>query len=312
MQDQCEMACVGDKATLRVLSFNVLAPSMRICSPLNRVQWQDRHNKICQMLLREPPDVACIQEFDFSPRTPGFRELYESSLGRHYELFSLQRTGRKPEGLAMLFRRDSWQSIHVQDHRLEPGYCDRVAQLATLRHASGLPMVVANTHLTVAHADNDHDIPSARPEQMKQVLDLVEASKGSVALICADVNSDHLEASPPASLYNYSAADVSRPVTMAFDRGLRSALHTVGAAAGLSPGDAARPISHTSSYSQDGCCDYVFFRPDERLRPREAFLYPQSLPARTSWDPDHGWGSEDFQTLSDHRPLVVDFDLGTG
>jgi len=109
---------------------------------------------------------------------------------------------------------------------LEPRFCDRVAIFAQLRHhASGLGVVVANTHLTVAHANNSHDIPMCRPTQMAHVLRELGARSvdGALPFLCADMNSDHLETEPPDG--PYTAQDVSRPVHMAFEKGFASALH---------------------------------------------------------------------------------------
>ena len=145
--------------------------------------------------------------------------------------------GLKEEGLALLARTADLESIEVKDLDLSPSFwsvppsssvhvnhsasavhitftvtrtvvlcSDRVAQVALLHKASGLDLVITNTHLTVragagagavaaapacaapaplprtsrrhrphtdctqvAHASNGHDIPKCRPQQMQQV-----------------------------------------------------------------------------------------------------------------------------------------------
>lgn len=296
------MAC-----PLRVCQFNVLAPSARICPPLNTVPWRERHAAICGVLSRLGADVVCLQEFDFASETEGFAALYESSLGGEFSLHLKQRTGFKDEGLALLLRRGAFLDVEVRALELEPRFCDRVALVASMRHAAtGRRLLLANTHLTVAHAHNDHDIPMCRPLQMQQVLDaLSPAAPEDAVIICADMNCDHLETEPPRKRgggeSGYSAADVSRPVCMAFERGFESALHA------LNPG--ARPVSHTCSYAQDGCADYVLFRPSPALDLARAFLHPEHLPVDASWSSRDGWGPDPGATLSDHRPLVADFRL---
>eukprot|EP00434_Breviolum_minutum_P006858 symbB.v1.2.006050.t1/scaffold339.1/size225540/14 len=80
-----------------------------------------------------------------------------------------KRTGLKNEGLALLIRRSAFRDIEVQCEDLEPDFCDRVAMYAKITHLeSGCRILVANTHLTVAHAENGHDIPFCRPRQMEQ------------------------------------------------------------------------------------------------------------------------------------------------
>jgi len=292
----------------RICQFNVLAPSARISPPLNEVPWQDRHSAICDVLLRLDADVVCLQEFDFAPATVGFAALYEKRLGSLYSLHTKQRTGLKEEGVAVLLRKGCFEEVDVEAMDLHPAFCDRVALVARLRHAAtGRRLLVANTHLTVAHAHNDHDIPMCRPTQMQQMLDaLGTASPKDLVFMGADMNSDHLETEPPVSKKGgptpYTAADVSKPVSMAFEAGLVSALHSV------SPPD-VRPISHTCSYAQDGCVDYVFFRPSPAVELTDAFLHPVQLEPDIPWSPTEGWGADHNATLSDHRPLVADFRL---
>lgn len=306
---------------LRVVSFNILAPSARICAPLDKIDWRTRHEAAISALQSLKADIICLQEFCF--RTPGFRSFYESRLGDTFTLHALKRTRHKPEGIALLVRTKAFSSVEVLPFALEPAYCDRVCQLACLRHAAtGKSLIVANTHLTVAHATNGHDIPSVRPQQMAQVLAQLQAmaknvddSTNCAMLLCADMNCDHLETHAPllsdGSPSPYTAAQVFRPVTMAFQSGLQSALHTAR------PG--CRPISHTSSYSQDGCADYIFFQSLDTLAnttapsaaqqqqgssPRagggvvgsgptlelsDAFLFPHHVPLTTPWSPQHGW-----------------------
>jgi len=286
---------------LRLCQFNVLAPSLRVCKPLDAIPWRERHTEICETLLELKPHLICLQEFDFATNTPGFAALYAEKLSASYELYLKKRTSSKPEGLALLVAKDTFDDIDVDFMDLAPGFCDRVAIFASMRHiASGQRLVIANTHLTVAHASNDHDIPMCRPKQMQQVLDRLEDLSGCDAVfICADMNSDHLETEPPNG--PYTAEQVNRPVHMAFGQGFDSALHT------CLPG--IRPISHTCSYAQDGCADYIFYKLSKSLKLVSAFLHPERLAPDTPWSAESGWGSKVGATLSDHRPLLADFEL---
>jgi len=296
---------------IRICQFNLLAPSARICTPLNQIPWQVRHRDICKTLLTIFPDIACLQEFEFHPRiAKEFADLYEEHLGDRYVRYDLRRTGGKPEGLALLLKRDAFDDVRVQDVELMPQYCDRVAQVASMRHlASGFTLRVVNTHLTVPHASNDMDIPRNRPLQMSQVLELLQADSPACLFICADMNSDHLETENPATgkvdqwgrcgSRTFLASEVSKPVQMAFDAGLQSALHIAHSS--------VRPVSHTSSYAQDGCVDYVLFH-GVPLQLLDAYLHPRELPVDTAWSEKVGWGTLSA-TLSDHRPLIADFKL---
>jgi len=297
--------------TLRICNFNVLAPSMRICRPLNQVPWQARHRAICNALLTICPHIACLQEFEFHPRiAKEFADLYEEHLGNEYVRYDLRRTGGKPEGLALLLKRDAFDDVRVQNIELMPHYCDRVAQVASMRHvASGHVIRVVNTHLTVPHPSNDADIPQNRPLQMSQVLELLQEGTPSCLFLCADMNSDHLETQNPATgkvdrwgrsgSREFLTSEVSKPVHMAFDAGFQSALHVVHSS--------SRPISHTSSYAQDGCVDYILFQ-GASLSLHDAYLHPKDLPIDTTWNEKVGWGTLST-TFSDHRPLFADFQV---
>jgi len=270
---------------------------------------QVRHRGICSTLLTIMPHIACLQEFDFDPRiAKEFSDLYEEYLNNDYVRYDLRRTGGKSEGLALLLKRDTFDEVRVQDVDLMPQYCDRVAQVTSMRHlASGRALRVVNTHLTVPHASNDMDIPQNRPLQMSQVLELLREDSPTCLFICADMNSDHLETQNPATGHvdqwgrrgsrEFLAAEVSKPVQMAFDAGFQSALHVVHSS--------SRPISHTSSYAQDGCVDYILFQGGPLLL-HDAYLYPKDLAMDTAWNEKVGWGTLST-TLSDHRPLIADF-----
>ena len=168
--------------------------------------------------------------------------------------------------------------------------------------ASGQSLAVANTHLTVAHVTNDHDVPMCRPKQIEQILEIMSQKSPDdvLSFICADMNSDHRETYPPEGS-EFTCEEISKPVHDVFRRGYVSALHEKIT-------KTARPISHVSSYSQDGCVEYCFFRPDEALTLSQAYLYPECLPVDQPWNSATGWaGGIDQPVLSDHRPLIVDF-----
>mmetsp|Transcript_39217 Transcript_39217/g.110862 ORF Transcript_39217/g.110862 Transcript_39217/m.110862 type:complete len:309 (+) Transcript_39217:58-984(+) len=304
------------RARLRIVQLNVLAPSARICEPLGRLPWRERHAAACDALASLRPDVICLQEYDFCPGTEGFTELYREKLPG-YALFTAQRTGHKVDGLALALRDGVFEDVHQAATPLQPSSCDRVVTIATMVHrASGRRVAVANTHLTVAHV-NAFDIPLNRPWQMKQVLELLAAAApvdGSpvARFCCGDLNSDHMDTEAATGecdmfyghQYSYSAEEVARPVHMAFEQGFRSALHE-------SLAGGVRPISHTSGYTRDGCTDYVLYAP-EAARLEEAWLFPRDIPPDRAWSPSGGWGAalDARATFSDHRPLVADFTLG--
>ena len=155
-------------APMRLLQFNCLAPNARVCAPLKDIPWETRHGAICDTIAALVPGIVAIQEFDFT--TPGFGALYEQRLGGEFTIFTKQRTGNKTDGLALLVRTAMFSEVDVSELNLEPSSCDRVALVGRMRHAaSGVKLTVINSHLTVAHASNGHDIPHCRPLQMEQM-----------------------------------------------------------------------------------------------------------------------------------------------
>ena len=61
---------------------------------------------------------------------------------------------------------------------MEPSYCDRVALVIRAEHRqSGVKVAIANSHLTVAHASNSHDIPLCRPQQAAELLAAISADE---------------------------------------------------------------------------------------------------------------------------------------
>ena len=248
-----EPAAPTASSELRLFQFNCLAPSLRICKPLSEIPWATRQNAICDTIEALAPALVAIQEFDF--HEPAFAPLYAERLS-DFTMYTKRRTNGKKEGIALFVRKGVFEDdAEVVPLDLEPESCDRVALVARLRHrASGRRLLVLTSHLTVAHASNDHDIPHHRPLQMQQLLDQVQgAAPDDMVIISADLNCDHLEPEPPESEYGYTNHDVAKPVHMAFEAGFTSVLHSV-----LGPD--CRPISHTCSYAQDGCADYVLVR----------------------------------------------------
>jgi len=293
---------------LRLVQFNVLAPSARICRPLDQIPWQQRQSAICSLLLQLDADIVALQEFDFSPQFSEFSALYDGMLGARYERFEKPRTGRKTDGLALLLKKNTFTNVQVQTLDLQPECCDRVAIVASMTHSGSQQQLnVCTTHLTVAHADNGYDIPHHRPLQMKQILQTLSSNDEEpppLVILAGDLNCDHLETDPPSS--RYTAEDAFLPVTMAFEAGFISAFHE------HLPEADDRPISHTCSYAQDGCCDYVMYKPTDAIRCTESYLYPMELPASTQWDQATGWdplGLSQQWNLSDHRPMVSEFEL---
>lgn len=326
---------------LRVVTFNVLAPSLRVCEPLNKLPWKDRQRDCCAAIHEIDADIVALQEWDFY--TDGFSDLYMESFKNKYEIFTCPRPGGKKEGLGLMLRKDCFEGIMIDRLPLLPLSCHRAAIMARMRHVeSGRLVSVLNTHLTVAHTGNTWDIPKNRPLQMEQILNFIFAMtpENTVKLLCGDLNADHLEIFPPKQSEGcpaYTVEQVAAPLHMAFEAGFSSALDD-------SPDRGeGRAISHVSSYGtgHDGCVDYIFYnsrgrkgkiedpyivqqkkdaqndRTDKTSKAQkntvisllDAHLYPRNISASTPWSTKTAWGGGVKGMLSDHRPVVADFAL---
>ena len=126
---------------------------------------------------------------------------------------------------------------------------DRVALVARLRHrASGRRLLVLTSHLTVAHASNDHDIPHHRPLQMQQLLDQVQgAAPDDMVIISADLNCDHLEPEPPEKddMVLLAEQDHGRHAALYGTAELRSRVDASAATARLCDFASSTPIQST-------------------------------------------------------------------
>ena len=98
--------------SLRVVTFNVLAPCYRVCKPLSEIPWRTRQQNCCDAIGRMDADVVALQEWDF--RTAGFSELYTSAFEEDYDIYTFQRTGGKRDGLGLMLRRNRFEDVRVR------------------------------------------------------------------------------------------------------------------------------------------------------------------------------------------------------
>ena len=71
---------------LRVVTFNVLAPSLRVCEPLNKLPWKDRQRDCCAAIHEIDADIVALQEWDFY--TDGVYEWSSDEDGRTTNIYN--------------------------------------------------------------------------------------------------------------------------------------------------------------------------------------------------------------------------------
>ena len=117
-------------------------------------------------------DIICLQEFWFDP---AYNEIFRSALGETYDFHTVQRTGGKTDGVAVLLRRGKWDMLSSLGLSLSP-VGDRVALIMHLQSrngasgvAPGEDMILVNTHLAFPHNVMD------RANQMSQIKTITKA-----------------------------------------------------------------------------------------------------------------------------------------
>ena len=121
--------------TVRIMSYNLLADAYahdhatHLYSAVKRpiLDWRFRAPRIVEEVCHWEPDVVCMQEVDH------YDDL-EAPLRRHgYDGIYIQRTGGRPDGLAMFWRRSRCKlKLNNSIEFSELGYKDNVCQIATL------------------------------------------------------------------------------------------------------------------------------------------------------------------------------------
>ncbi|CAM9517484.1 unnamed protein product [Sphacelaria rigidula] len=270
-------------------------------------------------------DVICLQEFWFEPT---YEAIFRSALGDDYNFHTLQRTGSKADGVAVLLRRGKFE-VRASHGLSLSSVGDRVALVMHLRTAnpgpehsmgeSGLAapgtsvwggggagfegddLVLVNTHLAFPHGAMD------RVNQMSQIRTVTDAVEGLVR----DAGLPTMTPRVVVGDLNVESSDaVCRHL---FDTGFRSAFTSLHRE--------QRVVTHRNHRGEEVMVDHVFVKaPGFAARRRgaaestmadvpglvphmredvvveEATLLPSGI-AGDVWSPRFG--------LSDHRPLTV-------
>jgi len=181
-------------AKVGIVSFNMLAPCYRRISQRNALgrrlreshtpeAWQRRATDTQSFLERSvcgpAHGIIALQEFWLDP---AYRQSFDAKfVAAGYSVCVLKRRGQKADGVALLVRDAEFSILARQEVQLAEN-CDRVALLLWLAQKdSGQHVVVANTHLTFPHSEDDKRL------QVQQVQSLISA----VDLFCLQKNVPH-------------------------------------------------------------------------------------------------------------------------
>eukprot|EP00127_Corallochytrium_limacisporum_P005732 Clim_evm111s210 gene=Clim_evmTU111s210 len=276
---------------LHVATFNLLAPCYkRITTEDKGVQreakypdlWNARLDRIFEYVeVPQPPlDILMLQEFWFHKDSwARFKDRY----GDDYTFHSIQRTGKKEDGLVTMVRKEH-KIMSVERLDLEDvGY--RVALLVRLALAgSGVEVLTTNIHLSFPHNNVDQLLRLDQARKVREAIDRHIIRMNSVydipVIVAGDFNG------------------VNDDVTALFRRHhFQSAAQTCN---GREP-----YVTHLNHRREEVCTDIIYYRSTSQtfMEPRNTIIHPAHLP-------DQDWPEEQLE-ISDHRMVTADFDVST-
>ncbi|KAM7446230.1 hypothetical protein ABFA07_005445 [Porites harrisoni] len=275
------------KQTLRVATFNVLAPCYNWlsgwwgqCESSKPSLYVPRFRAIVDLIANQTPSlhVVCLQEFWFHDDV---MDLFHAQFDKKYRIVKLKRTGFKTDGLAILVDRSinilSINPIHFNDMNR------RVALLLHLLLPEEEEVIVMTTHLTYCSNFFDQYL---RMFQIKKARSEIEnyQKKNNVEHIPVILAGD-FNGCPKDAVYSH-----------VMESGFLSSYQSVH--------NREPHVTHRVYNGEEILVDYIFFRnsSSSHLVPKTSTV----LPAEYS---DEEW-PKDF-TLSDHRMIMTEFELQT-
>ncbi|KAL4513210.1 hypothetical protein Ndes2437B_g08253 [Nannochloris sp. 'desiccata'] len=180
---------------LRIMSYNILADhyaqehaqELYASVPWAALEWTSRADMIAKEVAYWNPDVVCFQEVDH------YKHLQALLKPHGYKGVYTQRTGGRPDGLAMFWRRSRFTAEALKDLEFAPmDLKDNVCQLTVLRskEESSIALLVANIHVLFN--------PKRGDIKLAQVRTMLESAHSLVAarptgpcpvVVCGDFNS---------------------------------------------------------------------------------------------------------------------------
>eukprot|EP00271_Cylindrocystis_brebissonii_P000092 TRINITY_DN10106_c1_g1_i1.p1 TRINITY_DN10106_c1_g1~~TRINITY_DN10106_c1_g1_i1.p1 ORF type:complete len:695 (-),score=91.27 TRINITY_DN10106_c1_g1_i1:160-2244(-) len=224
--DDGALTSADDEGLVSCTTFNILAPIYkRLKQGIRESEfadlWRGRNQKILDVLCRSGSSIICLQEFWIG--NVELVKMYRETLDREgYEVFMLERTNNRGDGLLTAVKRDKFRVVDCQNVLFHD--CgDRVAQVLRLRSLENscsnirrtggrtdgtqsvesgggrdgeesspqLDMLLVNTHLLFPHNSNSSVI---RLRQVYKILEYLEGYKAREQappmpiILCGDWN----------------------------------------------------------------------------------------------------------------------------
>ncbi len=186
---------IHESPQVRIMSYNILADhyaqehaqELYGSVPWAALEWSSRADMIAKEVAHWQPDVVCFQEVDH------YTHLQALLKPHGYKGVYTQRTGGRPDGLAMFWRRNRFTAEALKDLEFAPmGFKDNVCQLTVLRskEESSIALLVANIHVLFNPKRGDIKLAQVRT-MLESAHSLVAARPAGPCpvVVCGDFNS---------------------------------------------------------------------------------------------------------------------------
>ena len=182
---------------LRIMTYNILADqyaqehSQDLYSsvPCAAIEWGSRAVLIAKEVAHWSPDVVCFQEVDH------FKHLQGLLRPHGYKGIFTQRTGDRPDGLAMFWKRSAFSMESAHSVEFAPlGLKDNVCQLTVLKSknkdSDAAALLIANIHVLFNPKRGDIKLAQVRT-MLERAQSLVSNRPGGACpiIVCGDFNS---------------------------------------------------------------------------------------------------------------------------
>lgn len=189
------MPLINQNATVRIMSWNILAPAYATCSKFPDadpacLRWSRRAVQIKEIIANIAADVMCFQEVPID-------DEHMDDLGLNpntYKSFSCKRPDGRTDGCTIAWRSDSFALVSnlcvsfdeklQGESRMHTGHVAAIVELQPRASGCTKNLVVATMHL--AWGDSAEDV---RVWQLSALFHELVRYKGAYIVICGDMNS---------------------------------------------------------------------------------------------------------------------------
>lgn len=166
---------------IKALSWNLLAPCWKRTSYGREggrsSVWKNRLEETIQRMIALDCDLICIQELWFDDE---YLSIFCNGLSDKYVIYALQRVHSKPDGLAILLKKNTFPKPDTYGFDFHD-FGSRVGMMVSWED-----VLLFNTHLTFPHK-NQYD-STLRMTQVEDIIDILQHHAKKQQLVVGDFN----------------------------------------------------------------------------------------------------------------------------